>query len=241
MTIQSTGQAGYIIQSAAGMRLGIDLYLSECVEPLEGHVGFKRLLPRLFDPKKVDLDVIVATHEHYDHFDVDAMADMMANEKTRLFCSVDCAPLVKKCGIDETRVLYVRPGEIAVVGDFEFRFTTCDHGKGAPDAVGVIVFVDGKRIFEAGDTSLHLERATEFLAAGPLDVLIAPINGAYGNLNELECAKLAAALRPSVTIPCHYGMFASHGGNLGLFHDIMSRQYPELKYLLMRQGETVAL
>ena len=240
MTIQSTGQAGYIIQSAAGMRLGMDLYLSECVEPLEGHVGFKRLLPRLFDPKKLDLDVIVATHEHYDHFDVDAMAYMMANEKTRLFCSVDCAPLVKKCGIDETRVLYVRPGEIAVVGDFEFRFTTCDHGKGAPDAVGVIVFVDGKRIFEAGDTCLHLERAKEFLVDGPLDVLIAPINGAYGNLNELECAKLAAALRPGVTIPCHYGMFASHGGNPGLFHDIMSKQHPELKYLLMRQGEVIS-
>ena len=241
MTIQSTGQAGYIIQSSAGMRLGIDLYLSDCVEPLEGHVGFKRLLPRLFDPKKVDLDVIVATHEHYDHFDVDAMADMMVNEKTRLFCSVDCAPLVKKCGIDETRVSYVRPGEIADVGDFELRFTTCDHGKGAPDAVGVIVFVDGKRIFETGDTCLHLEREKEYLADGFLDVLIAPINGAYGNLNELECAQLAAALRPGVTIPCHYGMFASHGGNPGLFHDIMSTQYLELKYLLMRQGEVLSI
>lgn len=237
MTIQSTGQAGYIIQSVSGQRLGIDLYLSDCVESLEGHVGFKRLLPHLFDPKKVDLDVIIATHEHYDHFDVDAMTDMMANEKTHLFCSVDCASLVRKCGIDETRVSYVRPGEIAVIGDFELRFTTCDHGDGAPNAVGVIIFVDGKRIFEAGDTCLHLERAEMFLSNGPLDVLIAPINGAYGNLNEVECAQLAGALRPKLTIPCHYGMFASHGGNPGLFHDVMSRQYAGLSYLLMRQGE----
>lgn len=236
-TIQATGQAGYIIQSKSGLRLGIDLYLSECVEPLEGHVGFKRLLPHLFDAKNVDLDVIVATHEHYDHFDVDAMADMMANGKSRLFCSVDCDVLVKKCGIDESRVTYVKPGDTAEIGDFKLRFTTSDHGKGAPDAVGVVVTVDGKRVFEAGDTCLHTERAAEFLADGSLDILIAPINGAYGNLNEAECAELAAVLKPKMTIPCHYGMFASHGGNPGLFHDIMTKQHPELGYLLMQMGE----
>jgi L-ascorbate 6-phosphate lactonase len=233
----SVGQAGFIIKSTRGKLLGIDLYLSDCVEPLEGHIGFKRLLPKILSPRELVFDVIVATHEHYDHFDVDSMPALMANDKTRLFASLECATLVGHGGIDKSRVTYVRPGDAYVVGDFSIRFTSCDHGRGAPDAVGVLVEVDGKRIFEAGDTCLRLDRVDEYLASGPLDVLIAPINGKYGNLNERECAELANALKPSVTIPCHYGMFASHGGNPGAFHDIMRTEFVNNRYLLMTQGE----
>ena len=37
----STGQAGYIVKSRSGQLLAIDLYLSHCVERLEGHKVFK--------------------------------------------------------------------------------------------------------------------------------------------------------------------------------------------------------
>ena len=40
--IFSVGQAGYIIKSASGKMLAIDLYLSDCVERAEGNIGFKR-------------------------------------------------------------------------------------------------------------------------------------------------------------------------------------------------------
>jgi L-ascorbate 6-phosphate lactonase len=233
----SVGQAGFIVKSAKGQLLGIDLYLSDCVEPLEGHVGFKRLLPKILSPKELDFDVIVATHEHYDHFDVDAMPMLINNGKTRLFASTECAALVQWGCVDESLVTYIKPGETYEVGDFKISFTTCDHGKGAPDAVGVVVAVDGRRIFEAGDTSLRLDRIEEYAALGPFDVLIAPINGKYGNLNERECAELSHALKPKVTIPCHYGMFASHGGDIGVFHEIMRTEYAENRYLLMTQGE----
>lgn len=233
----SVGQAGFIVKSASGMLLGIDLYLSDCVEPLEGHVGFKRLLPKILSPDEFVFDVLVATHEHYDHFDVDAMPMLMKNGKTRLFASRGCVELVKRGQIDESRVEYVSPGDTYEVGDFKLSFTTCDHGKSAPDAVGVVINADDKCIFETGDTSLRLDRVDEYVALGPFDVLIAPINGKYGNLNECECAELANALKPKVTVPCHYGMFASHGGNPGVFHDIMRTEFAANRYLLMTQGE----
>ena len=69
--------------------------------------------------------------------------------------------------------------------------------------------------------------------------MIAPVNGAFGNLNETECAALAEALKPAVTVPCHYGMFASHGGNPGIFYDIMREK--NLPVLLMAQGEQYTL
>ena len=239
--IFSVGQAGYIIKSSNGALLGIDMYLSECVEPLEGHVGFKRLLPKIFEAGDIKFNVIIATHPHYDHFDADAIPELMKNPDTILFASVDCEKEVIRLGIENKNINYVKPGDSCNAGDFTLEFVNCDHGSGAPDAVGVVIRVDGKTIYEAGDTRLRLDRIDEYTSKGPIDVLIAPINGAYGNLNEEECAILSEMLKPALTIPCHYGMFASHGGNPGLFHKIMSEKYPENKYLLMAMGEIVTL
>lgn len=233
----ATGQAGFIIESISGKRLGVDLYLSHCVEREEGHVGFKRLLPQLFQPEEVNLDIVIATHPHYDHFDMDAMRDMMENQKTRLYASINCEREANRIGLSSESITYVKPGDVAEDDDFIVRFIDCDHGTGAPDAVGVIIEVDGKRILEVGDTCLRLDWEEEYLKFGVIDILIAPINGAYGNMNEEECARLSQVLTPKLTIPCHYGMFASHGGNPGLFMEKMQEHCPENKYLLMMQGE----
>ena len=230
----ATGQAGYIIKSASGQLLAIDLYLSNCVERLEGHRGYKRLLPQILAPSDLHFDVVICTHPHLDHFDIDAVGDMV-RDGTKLFCSVDCEKLVKELYLDYygENVTYVKPADSFDAGDFHLDFVNCDHGTGAPDAVGVVVTVDGKRIYEAGDTCLRLDRTGEI--PQPLDVLIAPINGAYGNLNEADCAALSEALKPAVTVPCHYGMFASHHGDVGKFYEIMTEK--QLPFLLMRQGE----
>lgn len=237
----SVGQAGFIVKSASGQLLGIDLYLSDCVERLEGHVGFKRLLPNLLDARELEFDVLIATHAHWDHFDVDAMPALLAGKKTRLFAAVDCRALVDRAGLDDGRICYVKPGDDGHSGDFSLHFIHCDHGTGAPDAVGAIIEVDGMRICETGDTCLHLDWKEEYLAFGEVGVLIAPINGAYGNLSEADCARLSALVAPRLTIPCHYGMFASHGGNPGVFLEEMKELAPGRKCLLMAHGERVEI
>lgn len=237
----SVGQAGFIIKSASGQLLGIDLYLSECVQRVEGHVGFKRLLPKILTPSDLRFDYLIATHPHYDHFDPDSIPQLMDNPKTELFASVECEKEASRLLMTGERCHYVKPGDCVRRGDFTLEFVNCDHGTGAPDAVGVIVTVDGKRIYEAGDTCLHLDRTAEYLLSGKIDVLIAPINGAYGNMNEAECAQFANALNAGITIPCHYGMFASHGGNPGAFYRIMKEQYPSRRFVLMAMGEELTL
>lgn len=237
----SVGQAGFIVKNAGGQLLAVDLYLSECVERLEGHVGFKRLQPKILTPFEVEFDCLIATHPHWDHFDMDTVPQLMSNSKTMLYASVDCAKDIARLGMKEDNVRYVRPGDSFTSGDFTLGFINCDHGTGAPDAVGVLIGVDGKRICVAGDTCLRLDRTAEYLSKGPIDLLIAPINGAYGNLSEQECADLSNALQPKLTVPCHYGMFASHGGNPGRFMDIMNTQYPANAYCLMAMGEMLIL
>ena len=230
----SVGQAGFIIKSAPGQLIAIDLYLSDCVERVEGHKGFKRLLPKILGPDDLEFDAVICTHPHLDHFDMDTVPAILGHG-TKLFCSTDCKKLIQQQQLEyyASNITYVHPGDRFIFGNFDILFVNCDHGAGAPDAVGVVVKVDGKTIYEAGDTCLRLDRVNEI--PQPLDVLIAPINGAYGNLNETECAILAEHLHPKLTIPCHYGMFASHHGDVGKFYDIMTDK--GLPFLLMRQGE----
>ena len=234
----ATGQAGFILKSASGQLLAIDLYLSECVERLEGNKGFKRLLPQLLSPSDVPFDVVICTHPHLDHFDIDTVPEMVA-KGAKLFCSVECEKLVRQLQMEyyADQITYVKPRNKASAGDFEISFVNCDHGTGAPDAVGVVVRFDGKTIYEVGDSCLRLDRIREI--PKPLDVLISPINGMYGNMDSDDTAQLAEALKPGITIPCHYGMFASHGGDLKHFYDVMTEK--KLPFALMRQGEEIKL
>lgn len=235
------GQAGFILKSAEGKLLGIDLYLSECVEPVEGHVGYHRLMPQILDPSDIQLDVIIATHFHRDHFDIDAMPRLMNNGYSKLYCAYDCTDDVENLGIDKQRVQFVKPGESYDTYGFHIDFIKSDHGEGAPLEAAPIISVDGKRILEAGDTSLHLDWKDEYLKAGALDVLIAPINGAYGNLNEHENVDLTAALKPKLTVPCHFGMFASHGGHPGLWKDLLEKKIPAQRYKIFTMGEGIEI
>ena len=56
----STGQAGFIIKTKTGKLIGIDLYLSDCVERVESdHVGYRRLLPKILSTDELVFDAIV--------------------------------------------------------------------------------------------------------------------------------------------------------------------------------------
>ena len=234
----SVGQAGFILKSSSGQLLAIDLYLSDCVERLEGHKGFKRLLPQLLSPSDLVFDVIICTHPHLDHFDIDAVPELVSLGG-KLLCSVDCEKLIRQMQMEyyAEQISYVKPGDRVTAGDFDIAFVNCDHGAGAPDAVGVVVKMDGKTVYEVGDSCLRLDRVPEI--PRPVDVLISPVNGMYGNMDSNDTAALAEALEPRLTIPCHYGMFASHGGDLKRFWDVMTEKH--LPCLLMRQGEELKL
>ena len=237
--LYSLGQAGFIVKNKSGNMLAIDPYLSDCVEELEGHIGFKRLLPKIVQPAELELDVIIATHAHLDHYDKDSIPDLIKPSETRLFASDGCKEYAIEQGLDQTRVQYVAPGDKVNFGGFDIEFIPCDHGDAAPDAFGVIIETDGRVICETGDTCLREDYKGSYLSRGSLDILIAPINGAYGNMDEKDCARLAELVKPRVTIPCHYGMFASHGGDIGRFYEIMREK--NFNVNLMAQGEIMYL
>lgn len=233
------GQAGYILKSRRGQLLGIDLYLSDCVERAEGHIGFKRMLPKMLSPFDINFDCLIATHPHLDHFDMDSVPELMANGNTQLYSSIMCKELTTKLDMLQDNIHYVQPGDMVQNGDFSIEFVDCDHGEGAPDAFGVVIAVDGKKLYMAGDTCLRMDRVETMRTKGSFDIIIGPINGAYGNMNEKEYAIYSTSIGAKTIIPCHYGMFASHGGNPGLFLEEMDKLQKKSSAYIMTLGEQI--
>lgn len=228
------GQAGFIIKSVSGKLLAVDLYLSDCVARFD---HFKRLTPFILAPGEITMDYIIATHAHYDHFDIDSMPALLANGKTKLLASTGCETEVKRLCIDESIVTYVKVGDKADLGDIKAEFVFCDHGESAPDAVGVVLETGGKLIYMAGDTSLRLDMVDKITKGRIFDIMIAPINGTFGNLNGTEAVQLCEKVKPKLFIPCHYGTFVEQYGDLCGFVKAMNERLPAQKFYLMRIGE----
>ena len=144
----SVGQAGFIMKNSSNHLLAIDLYLSNCVERMEGHSGFKRLLPQILDPSELFFDVVICTHPHMDHFDVDSIPEILS-KGSKLFCSRCCDELVQQAKLDyyNDQITFVSPGSHHFINDYDIEFTHCDHGIDASDAVGVLCDCDGKTVY----------------------------------------------------------------------------------------------
>ena len=77
----------------------------------------------------------------------------------------------------------------------------------------------------------------------PVDIMIAPINGQYGNLNAREVCALAGKIKPKVVIASHFWMFLQHVGEKGAgdpstFLKEAESLPVDIKALVMAPGES---
>lgn len=202
-------QAGFCFKTSAGTRILLDPYLTDACNV---RFGFKRLIPTPMMPEEVQADLLVATHSHADHLDPDALAIFARRDELHLVGSTDCAMSFAACGIPASRFDLLRPGAQLKFQDVELRAIDADHGELCSTAIGVVVRVEGFVIYVTGDTAYAPERILPSLGGVKVDVMIAPINGLYGNLNARDACRLAALVKPCVLIASHFGMFAGHAG-----------------------------
>jgi len=229
------GQAGYIIKTSTGKLIAIDLYLSDCCER---YFGFKRLMPKLIGASDIVFDIVICTHGHYDHLDIDSIGQLTSNERTTFFTTKDGIDECEKLGI--TNAKQISAGDTVQADDIKINAVYCDHGELCLDAVGIVFEIDGKKLYFTGDTAYKPNELCTPLTKN-CDFLAVPINGAFGNANEEQAARLCSILKPKLTVPCHYWNFADHGGNPMLFMENMKKYSSQNKYLLMCQGEMIII
>ncbi len=231
-------QAGFCIKTSTGKRIFIDPYLSNACERL---FGFKRMIPAVLGAEEVEADLYLVTHHHADHLDPDTMPVVVKNPSTMFIIAPDCKALLDELGLPTERYRVLRDGDDFHTDEISIRAIYADHGDLAPEAVGYFIEVDGIRIYHAGDTALRVQEILASLKS-PIDILIAPINGQYGNMNVEEACNLALEIKPKIVIPSHYWMFLEHvsengAGDPATFLKEASRFPENIKAKVMAPGE----
>jgi len=160
-------------------------------------VGEKVIYTDPFKIKKKDTaDIILITHEHYDHCSPDDVK-MIQGPNTVIITTQDCAKKLKG------NIKVVKPGdkinveglEIEAVPSYNTNKQFHPKNKGW---VGFIFTSKGQRIYHAGDTD-YIPEMKEF----KVDIALLPVSGTYVMTAD-EAIKAALDIKPKIAIPMHY-------------------------------------
>jgi L-ascorbate metabolism protein UlaG (beta-lactamase superfamily) len=142
-------------------------------------------------------DIILITHDHYDHCSLGDITKL-SKENTVIIAPQNCKSKLKG------HVKIIAAGEsileqgVQIEAVPAYNIGKTFHQKSA-GGLGYIVTLNGKRIYQAGDTDFIPE-----MKQIKADVVILPVGGTYTMTAE-EAAKAANAIQPEVAIPMHYG------------------------------------
>ena len=223
------GQAGF---SAAGADATVvfDPYLSDLCKAVH---GLDRSIETPAAPEELGADVVLVSHWHEDHLDLDSAVEFVESGAT-FVAPPSCIARLAGMGIASANLVAIIAGQTVELAGATVTAVPAHHmvaGFLTEDAVGFIVELDGVRIYHSGDT----EYDRTLLAAnerGELDVALLCTNGTGGNMNATEAAMLASQLQAALVVPMHFGMWseAAYGPGATLdpaqFIDIYQRVRP---------------
>jgi L-ascorbate metabolism protein UlaG (beta-lactamase superfamily) len=147
-------------------------------------------------------DVILITHEHFDHLDLKAL-EQIRTEKTKVVLTEACSKQVKN-GI------IMKNGDVQTVNGLKIEAIPAYnlvhkrdngqpfHGKGVGN--GYIITFGDKRVYVAGDT----ENIPEMKLLREIDCAFLPMNLPYTMTPEMV-ADAAKAFQPKILYPYHFG------------------------------------
>lgn len=163
------------------------------------------------DPYKIeeethDADIILVTHEHHDHFSPEDIAKIQ-KKGTRLVVPDKMKEKASQIVLEEGKLITIRAGEIRELKNImveaipAYNIQKSYHPK-KNGGLGYIVYVDGLKIYVAGDTDITKENQKV-----SCDIAMVPIGGTY-TMDAVKAAELVNIIRPQVAIPTHYGSVA---------------------------------
>lgn len=241
------GQHSFVVKTKSSV-FYLDPYLSENPD---------RRVPPLLKPEEIkNASFITGSHDHGDHIDRDALPGMMkASPKCRLIIPRAVWKSLKEIGIDESRIILLddeksfQGGEVKITGiKAAHEFFDRDEKEGYP-YLGYIIEADGVAFYHSGDTCVYDGMASR-IKARDIAVAFLPINGrdakrlkagCIGNMTYQEAVDLAGAIKPRLTVPGHYEMFAMNAEDPQKFAEYMDAKYPGLEYWIGEHGVGVGV
>ena len=201
LKIRWIGQSGYIL-SDGKKEVCIDPYLSDVVNRITNR---PRMVDAPFLPEQLKSDIVICTHNHLDHVDIDAIP-LMKKDNMLFLAPSDAENTLLECGVVDYKAF--DKGTVVKIGGFELEAVFADH---TVPAVGVIVKHGGITMYFSGDTEYN--KKLEELKEYNIDIMFICINGKLGNMNVDDAIELTKIINPKVGVPTHYGMFESNTEN----------------------------
>jgi L-ascorbate 6-phosphate lactonase len=224
--------AGFVLKTAR-MTIGIDLYLSNACQSA---AGFKRIYPSPVTADELELDLLIATHDHGDHLDAGSIVEF-ALAGTLILGPGSVVQACRQRGLSDERLIELNRGRETGFGDLTIEAVEADHGDLSPDCIGVVLSLNDKRIYYASDTCPRFDVIDQVKANGPVDLYLVPINGRYGNPDSLQAIEMTRRLAPRIVVPCHFWMFIEHGSEPWIFVESAGRSCPETQVRMLQVGE----
>lgn len=143
-------------------------------------------------------DLILVSHNHFDHLSVDDIEKISTGE-TAILCAKDCVDQL------DAKVTGVGPGETHEVAGVTVRTVPAynigkDFHPRKNDGLGFVVTVGGETIYYAGDTDVTPEMGE----LGQVDVALLPVGGTY-TMDAEQAVEATKAIKPGKCIPYHWG------------------------------------
>ena len=147
-------------------------------------------------------DLILVTHEHYDHLDTE-LINSLRKQETVLFCNSGSLSKVPWAQV-------MKPGDIKTAGKIKVEAVYAynivnERAKGQPfhprgAGNGYILTIGDKKFYIAGDT----ENIPEMTALKGINVAFLPMNLPY-TMTPQMVADAAKSFSPDILYPYHYG------------------------------------
>jgi L-ascorbate metabolism protein UlaG (beta-lactamase superfamily) len=153
--------------------------------------------PWKIDGQPHDADVVVVSHSHYDHCSPEDV-EKVSKDGTSIVAPGDT---IAKLGAANA----VTPGDRLTLHDVTVEAVAAYNiGKAfhprSNNWIGVVLTVDGKRIYYAGDTDL----IPEMNDLKDVDLALLPVGGTY-TLDAQEAAQACQAIGCAAVVPYHWG------------------------------------
>ena len=151
----------------------------------------------------VAANFIILTHAHGDHYG--DTVEIAKRTGATLISNFEIVAYCQKQGVANAHPMHIG-------GSYAFPFgraklTVAHHGSSFPDGTyggspaGILLEIEGRRLYNAGDTALFSDMA--LIAQGGLDVAILPIGDNF-TMGPEDAAAAAKLLGARTIIPEHY-------------------------------------
>lgn len=168
-------------------------------------------------------DLILVTHEHFDHCSKDDI-EKLRKPSTTIVTTKDCARELKG------NVKTVKPGDVVTVEGItieavpayntnKFRSPGIPFHPKEDRKVGFVLTIDGERLYHAGDT----DAIPEMAELKNIDVALLPVSGTYVMVPR-EAVEAAEMIKPKIAIPIHYGTIVGSADDAQKFKESASVQ-----------------